>query len=72
MCSNTVFESILNIIMINALIPGIILVISAMLFADLYGVSIMNTVIPLIGYTSPAGAGIYLVYELENKLEYSN
>lgn len=71
-CCGTLFESILNIIMINALIPGIILVISAMLFANLYGVSIMNTVIPLIGYTSPAGAGIYLVYELANKFEYSN
>lgn len=60
-CCGTLFESIINILVINILIPGLIAVISTMFFADLYGVSIFDTILPVLGYTSPIGAGIYLI-----------
>lgn len=63
-CCGTLFESIINILIINILIPGLISVIATMFFADLYGISIFNTVLPVLGYTSPIGAGIYLIFLL--------
>lgn len=65
-CCGTLFESIMNIFMINALIPGAIAVIAAMLFSNLYGVPIYSTVAPMLGYTSPLGAVIYMFTMLEN------
>lgn len=66
-CCGTLFESIMNIFMINALIPGAIAVIAAMFFANLYGVPIFETSVPVLGYTSPIGGVIYLFYMLENE-----
>lgn len=63
-CCGTLFESIMNIFMINGLIPGSISVVAAMLFANLYGVPIFETVAPVLGYTSPLGAVIYMIYVL--------
>lgn len=63
-CCGTLFESIMNIFMINGLIPGAISVVAAMLFANLYGVPIFETVAPVLGYTSPLGAVIYMIYVL--------
>lgn len=72
-CCGTLFESIMNILIMNALIPGVIAVIAAMFFADLYGVPVFETVMPVLGYTSPAGACIYLVYLLgTNSFVYSD
>ena len=69
-CCGTLFESIINILIINILIPGLITVIAAMFFADLYGVSIFDTILPVLGYTSPIGAGIYLVFLVSNESGY--
>lgn len=63
-CCGTLFESIINILIINILIPGLIAVIATMFFADLYGISIFDTILPVLGYTSPIGAGIYLIFLL--------
>ena len=39
----------------------------------LYGVSIFDTILPVLGYTSPIGAGIYLIYLLaSNEYTYSD
>lgn len=65
-CCGSLFECILNIFMINGLIPGAIGVIAAMFFGDLYGVPIFDTVAPMLGYTSPLGAIIYTFFTLEN------
>ncbi len=65
-CCGTLFESTMNIFMINGLIPGAIAVIAAMFFANLYGVQIFETIVPMLGYTSPIGAMIYGVYILED------
>ncbi len=65
-CCGTLFESVMNIFMINGLIPGGIGVVSAMLFAGLYGVPVFETVVPFLGYTSPLGAMIYLLRTMEN------
>lgn len=71
-CCGTLFESIINILIINILIPGLIAVIATMFFAQLYGVSIFDTILPVLGYTSPIGAGIYLIYLLaSNEYTYS-
>ncbi len=44
-----------------------------MFFAQLYGVSIFDTILPVLGYTSPIGAGIYLIYLLaSNEYTYSD
>lgn len=66
-CCGTLFESIMNIFMINGLIPGGIGVVAAMFFANLYGVPIFETVVPMLGYTSPIGAVIYMFYVLETQ-----
>lgn len=66
-CCGTLFESIMNIFMINGLIPGGIAVVAAMFFANLYGVPIFETVVPMLGYTSPIGAVIYMFYVLETQ-----
>ena len=72
-CCGTLFESIINILIINILIPGLIAVIATMFFAQLYGVSIFDTILPVLGYTSPIGAGIYLIYLLaSNEYTYSD
>lgn len=66
-CCGTLFESIMNIFMINGLIPGGIGVVAAMFFANLYGVPVFETVTPMLGYTSPIGAVIYMFYVLETQ-----
>lgn len=66
-CCGTLFESIMNIFMVNGLIPGGIAVVAAMFFANLYGVPIFETVVPMLGYTSPIGAVIYMFYVLETQ-----
>lgn len=66
-CCGTLFESIMNIFMINGLIPGGIGVVAAMFFANLYGVPVFETVAPMLGYTSPIGAVIYMFYVLETQ-----
>lgn len=66
-CCGTLFESIMNIFMINGLIPGAISVVAAMFFANLYGVPIFETVVPVLGYTSPIGAVIYIFYVMESQ-----
>lgn len=66
-CCGTLFESIMNIFMINGLIPGAISVVAAMFFANLYGVPIFETVVPVLGYTSPIGAVIYIFYVLDSQ-----
>lgn len=72
-CCGTLFESIINIFIINILIPGLITVIAAMFFAQLYGVSIFDTILPVLGYTSPIGAVIYLIALLgSNEYIYSD
>lgn len=68
-CCGTLFESIMNIFMINGLIPGGIGVVAAMFFANLYGVPVFETVTPMLGYTSPIGALIYMFYVLETQEE---
>lgn len=68
-CCGTLFESIMNIFMINGLIPGGIGVVAAMFFANLYGVPVFETVVPMLGYTSPIGAVIYMFYVLETQEE---
>lgn len=66
-CCGTLFESIMNIFMINGLIPGAISVVAAMFFANLYGVPIFETVVPVLGYTSPIGAAIYMFYVMDSQ-----
>lgn len=68
-CCGTLFESIMNIFMINGIIPGGIGVVAAMFFANLYGVPIFETVAPMLGYTSPIGAVIYMFHVLETQEE---
>lgn len=71
-CCGSFFESILNIFMINGIIPGGIAVITSMFFSGLYGVSGMESVIPALGYTSPVGAMIYIIYTLDDYFYYSS
>jgi hypothetical protein len=70
-CCGTLFESIMNILILNALIPGAIAVIAAMFFANLYGVSIFDTVLPILGYTSPIGGIIYLFCMFATSINYT-
>lgn len=63
-CCGTIFESIINIILINLVIPGAFASVSTMFFSSIYGIqSYLDQIIPAIGYTSPVGAVIYLVTE---------
>lgn len=71
-CCGSFFESCMNIVMINAVIPGAIAVIAVMFFANLYGVPVFDTILPVLGYTSPIGAMIYFVYYMDNGMYYNN
>lgn len=68
-CCGALFECILNMLMINAMIPGAIAVVSGLFFANLYGVPILETALPALGYTSPLGASIYLIAMLADEGE---
>ncbi|MCM1227871.1 MAG: hypothetical protein NC320_10710 [Clostridium sp.] len=70
-CCGALFECILNMFLINALIPGAIAVVAGLFFANLYGVPILETALPALGYTSPVGAAIYLISSLVQALDYS-
>lgn len=65
-CCGSMLETIMNIFMINVVIPGAIAVIAVMFFSYLYGVPIFDTMLPVMGYTSPAGAIIYGIYLIGN------
>lgn len=75
-CCGALFECILNMFMINVMIPGAIVVVAGLFFANLYGVPIIETALPALGYTSPVGAAIYLiaklVWDLDNGMNEGN
>lgn len=54
-CCGSFFETLMNIFLINGIIPGMILVISTMLLYSTYGVNVMYSSLPILCCTSPAG-----------------
>lgn len=71
-CCGSFFESVINIVLINGMIPGIIAVVASMFFVNLYGVPVLNTAIPVIGYTSPVGAVIYCFTYIDSGMYYNS
>ncbi len=67
-CCGSFFESCMNIVMINLFIPGTIAVVALMFFSELYGVPVFDTILPILGYTSPIGAAIYFLNDVDNLL----
>ncbi|MBQ8826612.1 MAG: hypothetical protein IJ007_05930 [Oscillospiraceae bacterium] len=70
-CCGTLFESITYTIMINAVIPLSILLTFLICFNDLHGINCEDKAVMLIGWTSPVGAIVQLIYLIEN-ISYEN
>lgn len=65
-CCGTMFESIFYTIIINAAIPVFILLTFLVCFDGLHGVNCEDKALSLVGWTSPAGAIVQLVFFIEN------
>ena len=65
-CCGTLFESILYTIIINAVIPLSIFLTFFICVSGLNGINFEDKAITLIGWTSPVGAIVQLVYLIEN------
>ena len=65
-CCGTMFESIFYNIILNASIPLFILLTFMICFENLNGIYCEDKAMALIGWTSPAGAIVQLVYLIDN------
>ncbi|MBQ2824341.1 MAG: hypothetical protein IJF18_07165 [Oscillospiraceae bacterium] len=64
-CCGTLFESILYTIFVNAAIPLFVLLVYAMWFSDLEGISLDDKMCAFLCTTSPVGCIVQLVYMIE-------
>ncbi|MGN0621192.1 MAG: hypothetical protein ACI4I9_04920 [Porcipelethomonas sp.] len=63
-CCGTVFESLMNIFLINIIIPGMIMVISAMMLYNLYGIEFEYSALNPLCYTSPVGGVVAVCLDM--------
>ena len=71
-CCGTIFESLFNIFLINGLIPGMIMGISAMMFYNVYGMNIFRSAYAPLCCTSPFGGITAIVSFFTEKTSYSS
>lgn len=58
------FETLFYTFVINCLIPGIIAIISVVIFGNAYGIDVLDVMCPPLAKTSPVGAAIAYVFYL--------
>ncbi|NLZ46055.1 MAG: hypothetical protein GX896_05125, partial [Clostridiales bacterium] len=62
----SLFESIMYTLILNALVPGTILVTIFIFLSQCYGVAMEQYLVPAISFSSPIGALIYFLMGLDN------